>query len=286
MSPEFRTSPLGPLARNRFRKAGMVASLALALAAGAAGPATAAARSMTEHVNAAAGNGGGDCKPHHHHKSQATEAGGKDHCKGPTGPTGPTGPKGDKGDTGPAGPTGPKGDTGPSGGPAGPTGPKGDTGAAGPTGPAGPAGPKGDQGPVGPTGAAAPCSDIDAQQDSNNFELRAALTGGKTYAGIHDLRGTTPRNFLWTDLSTHANYPAGDAAGLPCGVAINGHSANTGAPIKIDVMTTTGQVWETTCVEVNSTNPATLNCNNSAGAPNPWTKLTLQPSPGVTNGGV
>jgi len=252
MSPEFRTSPLGPLARNRFRKAGMVASLALALAAGAAGPATAAARSMTEHVNAAAGNGGGDCKPHHHHKSQATEAGGKDHCKGPTGPTGPTGPKGDKGDTGPAGPTGPKGD----------------------------------QGPVGPTGAAAPCSDIDAQQDSNNFELRAALTGGKTYAGIHDLRGTTPRNFLWTDLSTHANYPAGDAAGLPCGVAINGHSANTGAPIKIDVMTTTGQVWETTCVEVNSTNPATLNCNNSAGAPNPWTKLTLQPSPGVTNGGV
>ncbi|XUL88108.1 hypothetical protein ACQ86D_16705 [Streptomyces galilaeus] len=50
-------------------------------------------------------------------------------------------------------------------------------------------------------------------------------------------------------------------------------------------MTTTGQVWETTCVEVNSTNPATLNCN-TGNVPNPWTKVTLQPSPMLVNSGV
>ncbi|MET7488808.1 hypothetical protein [Streptomyces sp. NPDC005538] len=257
-SPEFRTAALGPLARDRFKKAGMVASLGLVLAAGAVDPAAAAARSVTDGAPAATGHGGDHCKPGHHHKTAATEAGGKGDCKGPTGPTGP------KGATGATGPTGP----------------------AGVTGPTGPTGPQGDHGSTGPTGATGPCSDIDAQQDSNNFELRVALTGGHTYAGIHDLRGTNARPFLWTDLSTHANYPAGGAVGLPCGVAINGHSANTGAPIKFDVMTTTGQVWETTCVEVNSTNPATLNCNNAMGVPIPWTKVTLQPSPGAVNGGV
>jgi len=68
MSPEFRTAPLGPLARDRFKKAGMVASLSLVLAAGVVDPAAAAARSMTDQARAAAGNGGDHCKPNHHHK--------------------------------------------------------------------------------------------------------------------------------------------------------------------------------------------------------------------------
>lgn len=50
-------------------------------------------------------------------------------------------------------------------------------------------------------------------------------------------------------------------------------------------MTTTGQVWETTCVAVGGTNPATLNCNDPSGLPNPWTKVTLQPLVGAVNGG-
>ncbi|MFJ5304007.1 hypothetical protein ACIQBL_15295, partial [Streptomyces sp. NPDC088350] len=173
-----------------------------------------------------------------------------------------------------------------------PTGPTGPTGATGTPGTNGQTGPTGPTGATGATGATGPCSDIDADQDSNDFELRVALTGGITYAGIHDLRGNTPRNFLWTDLSTHPGYPAGGLdtgghnVGFVCGVSINGHSSNAGQPIKFDVMTTTGQVWETTCVEVNSTNPATLNCNDSLGAPNLWTKVTLQPSPAVTNSGT
>ena len=284
MNPEFPTSsPLGPLARDRFRKAGMVASLALVLAAGVAAPATAAARSVTDRPRAAAGNGGDHCKPNHHHKSRVTEAGGKGDCKGPTGPTGPKGPKGDKGATGATGPTGPTGPTGHTGA----TGTQGVTGATGATGPTGPTG------ATGATGAPGPCADIDAQQDSHNFELRVALTGGLTYAGIHDLTGSGTHPFLWTDLSTHANYPAGGLdtdgrnVGFVCGVAVNGHSSNSGEPIKFDVMTTTGQVWETTCVAVNSSQPdATLNCNDSLGAPIPWTKVTRQPSPGAVNGGV
>ncbi|MDV7223294.1 hypothetical protein R5A26_45985, partial [Streptomyces prunicolor] len=116
MNPEFPTaSPLGPLARDRFRKAGMVASLALVLASGVAAPATAAARSVTDRPRAAAGNGGDHCKPAQHHKSRVTEGGGKGDCKGPTGPTGPKGPKGDKGATGATGPKGPTGPTGPTG---------------------------------------------------------------------------------------------------------------------------------------------------------------------------
>ncbi|MFF1438603.1 hypothetical protein [Streptomyces sp. NPDC058295] len=367
MRPEFGPySLLGPVARHRCKRAGMVASLAVIVAAGVISPAAAAARSVTDRVQAELPSAGDKCKPGHHkpdhHKPRAIEAGGKDKCKGPTGPTGPKGPKGPKGDhgaTGATGPTGPKGSTGATGadgldgadgadgvdgvtgptGPKGHTGPKGSTGAdgidgvtgatgadgvdgatgatgatgadgvdgatgatgatgtdgatgaTGATGADGVDGATGPTGATGATGATGPCSDIDAAQDSDNFELRVALTGGSTFAGIHDLRGVAPRPFLWTDLSTHANYPAGgvDAdgrdVGFVCGAAVNGHNANTGNPIKFDVVTTTGQVWETTCVAVGGTNPATLNCNDAAGVPNPWTKVNLQPLATVINGG-
>nr|WP_301272133.1 hypothetical protein [Streptomyces asoensis] len=345
------------MARHRCKQAGMVASLAVILSAGVISPAAAAARSITDRVQAELPSAGDKCRPGHHkpehHNPRAIEAGGKDKCKGPTGPTGPKGPKGPKGDkgstgaTGATGPTGPTGSTGATGstgtqgqqgvtGPTGPTGPTGGTGATGttgtagvdgvtgPTGPTGPtggtgatgttgtAGTDGVPGPTGPTGATGtagvdgvtgptgatgstgatgPCSDIDASQDANGFELRVALTGGVTYAGIHDLRGVTPRPFLWTDLSTHPNYPAGGLdpdgrdVGFVCGAAVNGHNANAGNPVKFDVMTTTGQVWETTCVAVGTTNPASLNCNDANGLPNPWTKVTLQPLVGAVNGG-
>ncbi|MEU9268041.1 hypothetical protein AB0E04_21670 [Streptomyces sp. NPDC048251] len=364
MRPEFGPySLLGPVARHRCKRAGMVASLAVILAAGVISPAAAAARSVTDRVQAELPSPGGKCKPGHHkpdhHKPRAVEAGGKDKCKGPTGPTGPKGPKGPKGDhgvTGATGPTGPTGATGATGadgadgidgidgatgatgatgtdgidgidgvtgatgatgsdgidgatgatgatgtdgidgvdgatGATGATGTNGVTGATGATGTNGVDGATGPTGATGATGATGPCSDIDASQDANAFELRVALTGGVTYAGIHDLRGVTPRPFLWTDLSTHPNYPAGGLdpdgrdVGFVCGAAVNGHNANAGNPVKFDVMTTTGQVWETTCVAVGITNPASLNCNDANGLPNPWTKVTLQPLVGAVNGG-
>ncbi|MFE7934445.1 hypothetical protein ACFU6S_38155 [Streptomyces sp. NPDC057456] len=376
------------MARHRCKQAGMVASLAVVLAAGVISPAAAAARSVTDRVQTELPSLGDKCKPGHHkpehHKSRAIEAGGNDKCQGPTGPTGPKGPKGPKGDKGATGATGPTGATGAQGeqGDQGDPGDMGDTGATGATGATGRPGihgatgatgatgrpgihgvtgatgatgrpgihgvtgatgatgadgatgatgatgtngvdgatgatgatgadgvdgatgatgatgtngvdgATGPTGATGATGATGPCSDIDAAQDSDNFELRVALTGGHTFAGIHDLRGIAPRPFLWTDLSTHANYPAGgvDAngrdVGFVCGAAVNGHSANAGNPIKFDVVTTTGQVWETTCVAVGGTNPATLNCNDLVtGLPNPWTKVVLQPLANVINGG-
>ncbi|WP_327183068.1 hypothetical protein [Streptomyces sp. NBC_01334] len=331
MRPEFGPySLLGPVARHRCKRAGMVASLAVILAAGVISPAAAAARSVTDRVQAELPSAGGKCKPGHHkpdhHKPRAIEAGGRDKCKGPTGPTGPKGPKGPKGDhgatgaTGPTGPTGATGATGATGthgrqgvtgatgatgatgtagvdgidgidGATGATGAAGNDGATGATGAAGNDGATGPTGATGTTGATGPCSDIDASQDADGFELRVALTGGVTYAGIHDLRGTAPRPFVWTDLSTHPNYPAGGLdpdgrdVGFVCGAAVNGHNANAGNPVKFDVMTTTGQVWETTCVAVGVTNPATLNCNDANGLPNPWTKVTLQPLAGAVNGG-
>lgn len=48
MSPEYRTSSLlGPLARERFKKAGMVTSLTLVMAAGVVSPAVAAAQNVS-----------------------------------------------------------------------------------------------------------------------------------------------------------------------------------------------------------------------------------------------
>ncbi|WP_405972032.1 hypothetical protein [Streptomyces sp. NBC_00988] len=297
MSPEFPTSSLlGPLARDRFRKAGLVASLALVLASGVAGPAAAAARSTTGHAEAAAGRGGGGgdhCKPAHHHKSRVTEGGGKGDCKGPTGPTGPTGPKGPKGDKGATGATGPKGPTGATGatgaqgqpgqqgatGPTGPTGPQGDQGATGATGAQGATGPTGPMGPTGATGATGPCADIDGFQDQEVYEVRGAVSGTITYAGIRDVRPAKDHTMRWTDLSTLTGYPNGGTNGFACGVSVNEHSQGNQdlAGIKYDVITTTGLVFETICVESHSANTAAaLTC------PGPWTALN-SPEPGNSN---
>ncbi|MEV0483176.1 hypothetical protein AB0I69_21540 [Streptomyces sp. NPDC050508] len=293
MSPESHTSSLfGPLARDRFRKAGMVASLALVLASGVANPAAAAARTVTDQAKAAAGHGGDHCKPPHH-KSRATEGGGKGDCKGPTGPTGPTGPKGPKGDKGATGPTGPKGPTGATGatgaqgqpgqpgatGPTGPTGPQGDQGPTGPTGATGAQGATGPTGPTGATGATGPCADIDGFQDQEVYEVRAALSGTITYAGIRDVRPAKDHTMRWTDLSTLTGYPNGGTNGFVCGVSVNEHSQGNQdlAGIKYDVITTTGLVFETICVESHTASTAAaLTC------PGPWTALN-SPEPGNSN---
>ncbi|MGW3289940.1 hypothetical protein ACWDR3_35390 [Streptomyces sp. NPDC001002] len=293
-SPEFRTALLGPLARDRFRKAGLVASLALVLAAGVADPTAAATRSVTENARATAGNGGDHCKPGHPHESRTP--GQKTNCKGPTGPTGPRGPRGPKGEQGDRGPRGEKGATGPQG-PTGATGPQGQPGqpgTPGPTGPAGPTGPQGDQGPTGApgtpgtpgtpgstgaTGATGPCADIDGFQDQQVYEVRGAVSGTITYAGIRDVRNSEDHTMRWTDLSTLTGYPNGGTNGYACAVSVNEHSQGNQelAGIKYDIITTTGLVFETICTESHAGgDPATLTC------PGPWTPLN-SPEPGNAN---
>ncbi|MEU9208669.1 hypothetical protein AB0D27_12140 [Streptomyces sp. NPDC048415] len=271
MSPEYRTtSLLGPLARERFKKAGMVASLALVVATGVVSPAAATARSMTDQAAMMSRYGGGDnCKEHDQHKSMPRllayggdddgKGDGKDECKGATGATGP---RGATGATGATGGTGATGATGPGG-----TGTPGATGATGGT---------------GATGATGPCSDIDAEQDSGNYELRAALSGRIYYAGVRDLRGSSANPpFLWTDLSGRTNYPTDPlTTGVPCGASVNEHQ--TSARIKFDLITTTGRVYEILCTAVQGANPpnTTLTCDPA------WAEVNRRPAPGAVNGGT
>ncbi|MBW8740753.1 MAG: hypothetical protein JF621_27815 [Streptomyces turgidiscabies] len=260
MSPEYRTrSLLGPLARDRFKKAGMTASLALVLAASVASPAAAAVRGMGDHATGASrySSGGKDkCKQQgpKHRVTLSPAQGGKDKCQGPTGPTGP------KGATAATGATGAQGQTG----------------ATGPTGPTGPQGVTGPQGNTGATGTAAPCSDIDAHQNRGAFELRAALTNGRYYAGIRDLRGSTPAPpFLWTDLTDRTGYPDSAATGFACGASVNAQQASE--RIKFDLITTIGTVYEIRCDQVLSTSRATLSCDDA------WTQLLNTPTTGAVN---
>ncbi|MER5467491.1 hypothetical protein [Streptomyces sp. NPDC002685] len=284
MNPESRTARLlGPLARDRFRTAGMVASLAVVAVAGVVSPATPAARGVTDRATAAS-YGGDWCRPAHHHDHRAALPGepadGRSGCRGPRGPRGP---QGATGATGAPGPMGSAGTTGPTG----PQGQRGATGSPGTPGAAGPTGPTGPQGQTGATGATGPCVGIDAAQESEEFEIRVALTGGRTYAGIRDQRTGETQNFLWTDLSSRPDYPAGGAAGLPCDVSVNAHNRSTTVKrIKFDVITTTGQIWEAACVAFTTTHPATLNCFDRTGRPKPWILVARQPTPDAVNGGV
>ncbi|MFM9497484.1 hypothetical protein ACKI1Q_28265 [Streptomyces galilaeus] len=240
MSPDSRTtSPFGPLARDAFRRAGMVASLALVLAAGVASPATAAARTVTGQAVTADPSGGDKCKNDHPRAGDGTSASGGKECKGPTGPTGPQGA----------------------------------TGATGPTGPTGATGATGTQGPTGP------CVEIDGFQDQQVYEVRGAVSGGNTYAGIRDVRLGEDHTMRWTDLSGLPGYPTGGQNGTACGVSVNEHSQGMQdlAGIKIGIITTTGLVFETICTESHAADtPATLTC------PGPWVPLN-SPAPGDNN---
>ncbi|MFF0723442.1 hypothetical protein [Streptomyces sp. NPDC004134] len=293
---------MGPLARDSFKRAGMMASLALVLTAGVASPAVAAAESMVPHESVARGGGGGDkCKDghgHDHHKGTHGEKGkgkGKDHCRGATGPTGPTGPPGTTGATGPQGPPGANGETGPQGPPGatgatgpqgppgtgatgatGPTGPQGPPGATGSTGPQGPPGATGSTGPQGPpgatgaTGPTGPCADIDSVAPSRSEQFSAVISGGVTSVGRQDLTPTVG-DFVWNDLSDNTDYPAN-----ACSVGIT----TQGNDLWVQVLTTDGQVWQTHC-DVPGT---TLTCDEA------WIQQTTPPSlmsaPAATDGAV
>ncbi|WP_406837246.1 hypothetical protein ACICHK_14680 [Streptomyces sp. AHU1] len=228
MNRESRTACLpGPPARGRFKRAGVVTSLALVMASGVVGPATPADLAASDRTTAAP-DGGDGCRPRRvEDRVPASEpADGVRWCRGPRGPRGATGPPG-------------------------------------------------------------PCAGIDAAQESAEFEIRLALTGGRTYAGIRDQRTGEQQTLLWTDLSARPDYPAGGAAGLPCDVAVNAYNRSTTVKrIKFDVITTTGQVWEAACVAFTTTHPATLNCADRMGRPKPWILVARQPTPGAVNGGT
>ncbi|MDQ1025174.1 hypothetical protein QF035_002756 [Streptomyces umbrinus] len=241
MSPDRRrSSSLGPLAR---------APLALVMAAGMVGPAAGAGRTVTDRTAATLGHTEDWCKsqPGKQNGYPGERDGGRNECKkGPTGPTGPPGADGMDGETGPTGPPGADGE----------------------------------DGETGPTGATGPCSDIDAEQDSGNYELRAVLTGGIYYAGIRDLRANPPTPFLWTDLSGRTNYPNTRQTGFACGVSVN--EQQTSERLKSNLITTTGRVHEIRCDQALGPMPpnAGLTCD-AAGA-----EVNRRPAPGVTNGGT
>ncbi len=164
MCPGYRTgTTLGPLPRRDRWKAGCtIASLALVLAAGVAGPAAAAAQSVhAAHVTATSrhGDGGGECQVGAHHdnpKRPPFWLGDNGDCaKGATGATGATGPKGDTGPTGSTGATGGQGQPGTPGatGATGATGSPGGPGAPGPAGATGATGATGSTGATGATGS-------------------------------------------------------------------------------------------------------------------------------------
>ncbi|MER5749953.1 hypothetical protein [Streptomyces sp. NPDC002088] len=282
----------------------MFASLALVMAAGTVSPAAATARGMADHATATVGYGGDKCRAGTQ-KSLASEADSKGGCKGPTGPTGPRGPKGSKGDKGPKGAKGdkgpkgdkghkgdkgPKGDRGPTGptgprGPQGPTGPTGATGNQGIQGVTGPTGSTGSTGSTGPTGPTGACAEIDGFQDQQVYEVRAAVSGTITYAGIRDVRPNFDHTLRWTDLSNRTGYPNGGQAGFACAASINEHSQGMQdlAGVKIDIMTTTGQVFEIICTESHTSGtPAILTCPNPSLPTLAWQPLN-SPEPGNNN---
>ncbi|MGP4115329.1 hypothetical protein ACTWP5_31085 [Streptomyces sp. 4N509B] len=74
------------------------------------------------------------------------------------------------------------------------------------------------------------------------FESKAVLTDGIAYAGIKNLTGEVGREFTWYDLTDtpEGGYPA-DA----CSISI----AELSHTVRIEVLTTDGEVYETVCIK-------------------------------------
>jgi len=88
--------------------------------------------------------------------------------------------------------------------------------------------------------------------------------GGQTFVGIRSDTGDTVGPFTWTNLTSHPGYPG---TAIVCSTSINEHGeGGTAHPVRIDVLTTTGLVYETTC-SVEPSGPS-LDCDD-----NPWTQL-------------
>jgi hypothetical protein len=99
----------------------------------------------------------------------------------------------------------------------------------------------------------------------------AASKNGKVLIGVQKLDpapSPAGSGFTWTDLSTHPGFPGG-----ACGVADVVH----GKDLIIKMITSTGDVWETSC-GINGAGD--LDCNQrTGGAANPWVKVATQPAP-------
>ncbi|WP_327324420.1 hypothetical protein OG735_19190 [Streptomyces sp. NBC_01210] len=173
---------------------------------------------------------------------------GKDGKKGKDGRRGPTGPTGPTGDTGPTGPTGADGINGATGdtGPTGPTGADGINGATGDTGPTGGVGPTGNTGPTGGTGptgadgADGTCHSINSNIHGQT-QVFAAVNDGTIWVGA---RGLTPQvdPFDWTDITTLGDPPVTIEGA--CDATIDERTPNQ---VFVEVITTSGEVWETLC---------------------------------------
>ncbi|RFC72594.1 hypothetical protein DXZ75_37385 [Streptomyces sp. AcE210] len=88
------------------------------------------------------------------------------------------------------------------------------------------------------------------------------------YAGIHDLTGTDPNPWVWYDLTDDSPVGGAFPEGA-CGISI----AQQANDITIEVLTTSGLVYETEC-DVDTGNPLGLDCTES------WAPITDQPSAG------
>ncbi|MFD9218475.1 hypothetical protein ACFWDI_00230 [Streptomyces sp. NPDC060064] len=153
------------------------------------------------------------------------------------------GPRGLRGKEGRDGKNGKNGKNGRRG-PTGPTGPTGDVGPTGPTGPTGGVGPTGDTGPTGgtgPTGADGTCHSINSNIHGQT-QVFAAVNDGTIWVGV---RGLTPQvdPFDWTDITTLGVDPPVTIEGA-CDATIDERTPNQ---VFVEVITTSGQVWETLC---------------------------------------
>ncbi|MET9320006.1 hypothetical protein ABZX75_07390 [Streptomyces sp. NPDC003038] len=134
-------------------------------------------------------------------------------------------------------------------------------------------GPRGPRGPRGPQGPAGPCSDVDAYNPSASQEVKAVLDRGTAFAGIRSLT-PSPSDYIWYDLtdnngpnpSEDPTYPAG-----ACAISIAAQANN----VSIEVLTTGGALYETTCDPQNVMGTDTLVCTEI------WT--LVDPGPNGSN---
>ncbi|MFC0600397.1 hypothetical protein [Streptomyces palmae] len=102
-------------------------------------------------------------------------------------------------------------------------------------------GPQGVPGLPGPAGAPT-CLDVDAVADPQ-FEIKAVLVDGIAYAGIKNLTGDVGREFTWYDLT---DTPGGGYPANACAISVS----EVAFAVKVQVVTTDGLLYETSCTKV------------------------------------
>ncbi|MFF5447225.1 hypothetical protein [Streptomyces sp. NPDC012888] len=130
---------------------------------------------------------------------------------------------------------------------------------------------------------------MDAYLPSNSQEVKAVLVDRVTYVGIRDIQGGFVNNDNLTPWSWH-NLTRAPHTGYPpdaCSVSI---AAQAGV-VSVEVLTDSGEVWETICFVVNEGDPQTprqfeLDCVDDANdrqddGAGPWVHRT--PDPAITD---